>query len=131
MPNLAFRHTFSLLLVLNITGISFSEDWTNWRGPQGNGTVTAGDYPVEWSETIHLSWKIDLPSRAGSTPVVIGNKVILTATIDNQNGVLCFDENGKELWRKAIGDVRVGKHKKASGSNPSPVTDGKHVFVYW
>ncbi len=119
---------FSMILCC---GSVSAGNWTSWRGPAGDGTVATGGFAVEWSSENNLAWKIDLPSRAGSTPVVIGNKIVLTATIENENGVLCYDLNGKELWRKTIGDVREGKHKKASGSNPSPVTDGTHVFVYY
>lgn len=106
-------------------------DWTNWRGPNGDGTVPDAGYPVKWSAEQNIAWTVDLPSRAGSTPVVVGNKIILTATIGEQNGILCFDLQGQKLWEKKIGTAKVGKHKKASGSNPSPVTDGKHLFVYF
>lgn len=127
-----------LRLPLSVTLIVFlssfvlhADDWTNWRGPAGDGTAAKGDFPVEWSADKNLAWSIDLPSRAGSTPIVTDGKIILTATIDDQNGVLCFDPAGKKLWQETIGKVKAGKHKKASGSNPSPVTDGKHVFVYY
>ena len=30
-----------------------------------------------------------------------------------------------------LGPERAGKHKKGSGSNPSPTTDGEHVYVYY
>ncbi|MDB4439948.1 PQQ-binding-like beta-propeller repeat protein [Planctomicrobium sp.] len=121
----------TLVCLFTLSNAVQAEDWTSWRGPAGDGTVEKGDYAVEWSADKNLSWSIDLPSRAGSTPVVVGNKIVLTATIDTQNGILCYDQAGKELWRQTIGNVKAGKHKKASGSNPSPVTDGKHVFVYY
>lgn len=114
---------------MSVCGIA--QDWTNWRGPQRDGTVRSGSYPVEWSLEKNLAWKVDLPSRAGSTPIVVDGQIVLTATVDDLNGVLCYDSQGKELWRQTVGAARVGKHKKASGSNPSPVTDGTHVFVYF
>lgn len=125
------RVILTLGLSLILCGNLVASDWTNWRGPQGDGTVAAGEYPVEWSADKNLQWQIDLPSRAGSTPIVVNGKIILTATIDGQNGVLCFHSSGKELWRQTIGKVRAGKHKKASGSNPSPITDGEHLYVYY
>jgi outer membrane protein assembly factor BamB len=45
--------------------------------------------------------------------------------------VLCLDRNGKEVWQRELGKEKPGKHKKATGCNPSPVTDGKHVWVYY
>jgi outer membrane protein assembly factor BamB len=38
---------------------------------------------------------------------------------------------GNELWRKELGAERAGKHANGSGSNPSPVTDGKYVVAYY
>lgn len=128
-----FKACFSITLICFFTSVVALEanDWTNWRGPAGDGTVAKGKFPVEWSAKKNLAWAVELPSRAGSTPVVTSGKIILTATIDSENGVLCFDQTGKELWRQTLGNVKAGKHKKASGSNPSPVTDGKHVYVYY
>ena len=39
--------------------------------------------------------------------------------------------DGKPLWSRPLGKPRTGKNKKATGANPSPVTDGKHVYVYF
>lgn len=30
-----------------------------------------------------------------------------------------------------LGEERKGKHRNGSGSNPSPMTDGQAVFVYY
>ena len=45
--------------------------------------------------------------------------------------MICLDRSGTELWRRELRLERAGKHKKATGSNPSPVTDGTHVWVYF
>lgn len=105
--------------------------WHNWRGPAGNGTAPAGQYPTEWSLEQNIAWQSAMPSRSGSTPIVVDGKIVLTTTIDDRNGVLCFDLKGEELWRKTLGPAIAGKHVKASASNPSPVTDGTTVFVYY
>jgi outer membrane protein assembly factor BamB len=76
-------------------------------------------------------WKIDLPGKGASTPVVWENRIILTCAIDGKNGVLCLDRDGKQIWRQTIGSEKPGKNAKATGCNPSAVTDGKHLFVYF
>ena len=60
-----------------------------------------------------------------------GDRIFVTCAIEGQDGVVCYDMQGKELWRKQLGAERAGKHRNGSGSNPSPVTDGEHVVVYF
>ncbi|HEX4412558.1 MAG TPA: PQQ-binding-like beta-propeller repeat protein [Lacipirellulaceae bacterium] len=111
--------------------LSASENWPQWRGPQGNGVAAAGDYPVKFSPTEGVEWKVDLPGRGTSTPAVWDDRIFVTSPIDGEDGVLCYDMQGKELWRKKLGKERPGKHGNATGSNPSPATDGKNVVVYF
>jgi outer membrane protein assembly factor BamB len=111
--------------------VAATENWPQWRGPLGTNVAPDGDYPVKFSGTDGVAWTVQLPGKGTSTPAVWGDRIFLTCAIDGQDGVLCFDLNGKELWRKQLGRERPGKHRNGSGSNPSPVTDGKHVVVYF
>jgi outer membrane protein assembly factor BamB len=105
--------------------------WPTWRGPNGNGTALPGNYPTEWSDSQHIAWKIDLPGRGASTPIVLNDRLYLTYGKQGTNTVACLDTNGTTLWEKPLGMEKEGKHKKASGSNSSPITDGKNIFVYF
>ena len=51
--------------------------------------------------------------------------------MNGQDAILAFDWSGKRLWEQTLGAERPGKNKNGSGSNPSPVTDGQNVFVYF
>ena len=108
-----------------------SSFWPNWRGPLGDGVATGSGYASSWSPTENIRWKVTLPGLGASTPAVWGERLVLTCGIDGRDGVICFDRDGKELWRQQLGEVRPGKHKKATGCNSSPVTDGQHVWVYF
>ena len=105
--------------------------WPNWRGPLLDGVAGGSGYATSWSPTENVRWKVALPGLGASTPVVWGERLVLTCGIDGHDGVICFDRAGKELWRQQLGEVRPGKHKKATGCNSSPVTDGEHVWVYF
>lgn len=105
-------------------------DSLHWRGPNANGNIGKGVFPTKWSDASVL-WKVDLNGRGGSTPIVVANQIVLTAGIEGKNNLLAFDLSGKELWKTALGEERPGKHKKASGSNSSPISDGKHVYAYF
>src|ERR1700749_4719737 len=106
-------------------------NWSNWRGPSLNGVAEGTGYPTKWSAEDNVAWKIKLPGRGSSTPVVWGDQIFLTCGIDGKNFVVSYGFNGKEAWRTPIGSERAGKHKKASGCNSSCVTDGNLIFAYF
>lgn len=124
-----------LLAVLCLTAALASpllaSSWPNWRGSGYNGVASGTGYPIEWSTTKNVVWKVELPGKGSSTAIVWESQIFLTCGVEGKNALLAFNREGQELWRVAIGDERPGKNKKASGSNPSCVTDGKHVFAYF
>ena len=105
-------------------------NWPHWRGPTDNGSTGQGTYPVKWNAT-NLLWKASLPGKGCSTPIVWDKRIFLTAPSNGLDAVLAFNWDGKLLWQSTLGPERAGKHQNGSGSNASPVTDGKTVFVYF
>jgi outer membrane protein assembly factor BamB len=83
---------------------------------------------VKWDAT-NVLWKAALPGKGCSTPAVSGRRIFLTAPANRLDGVLAFDWAGKALWQVTLGPEQAGKHQNGSGCNPSPVTDGRAVFV--
>jgi outer membrane protein assembly factor BamB len=129
--NTMIRYCLATLIVLAWSGAAWAENWPNWRGPQQTGVSHAQRTPVRWSATENVLWKAELPGMGGSTPAVWGSQIFLTSGDQGENAVLSFDRDGKALWRTHVGQESPGKHKKGTGSNPSPVTDGDHVYVYF
>ncbi len=126
----------SLFSVLAIKGFSQGQqNWPQWRGPHANSIAAPGDYPVNFSETDGLLWKAELPGKGSSTPIVWKDHIVLTSGIgeddEGEDGVLCYDWNGKLLWQVKLGQQIPGRHSRGSGSNPSIVTDGKRLFAYF
>jgi len=60
---------------------------------------------------------------------VSGGVIYVTAPDEARDALLAFDQAGKKLWTARFGKENPGKHRNGSGSNPSPTTDGKAVFV--
>jgi outer membrane protein assembly factor BamB len=104
--------------------------WPGWRGPENNGSTPDGSYPSQWSADKVL-WKTNLPGKGCSTPVVWDKQIYLTVPISGFDAVMAFNWAGKPLWQATLGTEIAGKHQNGSGSNPSPVTDGTALFVYF
>ncbi|HYJ85911.1 MAG TPA: PQQ-binding-like beta-propeller repeat protein [Pyrinomonadaceae bacterium] len=54
--------------------------WPQWRGPFFNG-MARGDAPTQWSDTSNIKWKVEIPGRGFSTPVIWGDKIFVTTAI--------------------------------------------------
>lgn len=123
---------YYLVLVLVISSQCFASqsNWPDWRGPDHNRVAQQGDYPVDWSpETIQ--WKVEIPGRGYSTPVVWDNNIFLTTGAQGQDTAMALDLAGNELWQTQLGAEVEGRHRNATGSNSSATTDGNAVFVFF
>jgi outer membrane protein assembly factor BamB len=120
-----------LLATLALLPPASAENWPNWRGPALDGVAPGTGFATTWGPEEHVAWKVTLPGLGASTPAVWGDRMVLTCAIDGKDAAICFDRTGQERWRRLLGAEKPGKHAKATGCNPSPVTDGKLVWVYF
>lgn len=120
---------FSLLNTLAARGEDIV-NWPSWRGGQASGSIEKGNYPVSFNAEKYR-WRAELPGKGTSTPIVHNKRIYLTAPIDGVDSVLAFDASGKQLWKTSFDKEEKGKHQNGSGSNSSPVTDGKTLFAYF
>jgi outer membrane protein assembly factor BamB len=124
--------TVGLLIVISSAEVTRGEEnWPQWRGPLGTGVAADGEYPVKFSADEGLGWKVKSPGTGTSTPVVWGDRIFVTCGVNGQDTLLCYDILGNELWQRDLGRERKAKNALATGSNPSPVTDGERVVVYY
>src|SRR5262245_12156294 len=87
MP-MQLRHLAALVCGLALPSLATSTEtnatalrfWTQWRGPLANGVAPFANPPVEWSEQRNVRWKIGLPGKGHSSPIVFGDRVyVMTA----------------------------------------------------
>lgn len=95
-----------LVAVLTLAGAA-EADWPQFRGPFGNGHASSESVglPVRWSEGENVRWKVGIPYRGWSTPVVMAGRVWLTtATMEGHDFfVICVDaETGEILLNKRL-----------------------------
>jgi outer membrane protein assembly factor BamB len=116
-----------------IAGSTLSADnWPHWRGPLANGHSGEKGLPVKWSPTENVAWKLGLPSRSGATPIIWGDRIFLNVALADGDGDLEFwvvdRAKGDVVWKRPLGGGNM-RARKQNMSSPSPVTDGKYVWV--
>ncbi len=118
-------------LVFSTGSPLLAEDWPSWRGPSHTGSRAGQDYPTQWSID-QVDWKVALPGKGASSPVVWQDRIFVTVPADGVDTALAYDLKGKQVWKTEFGTSTKAKHMKlGTSSNASPVTDGKGVFVYF
>ena len=118
-----------VLLAALVALPAFAGNWPQWRGPTLDGISTEKNLPVRWSITENVVWKLAMPSKSGATPIIWGNRIFLNVADGNDLYLWCVDKSGGGvLWKKFIssGNYKVNKQNMSS---PSPVTDGRMVYV--
>ena len=142
----------TLLCALAITQIATGEDWLRFRGPNGSGVSKSEQETVtNFGDDENLIWKTRLPGPGASSPVVVGNRVFVTCYSgygeskesvgdmqDLQRHLVCIDRtSGKFLWEKSVPPYLPEDEFRGMGvpehgySSSTPVSDGKHLFVFF
>ena len=137
-------------------GLAGQAHWPQWRGPALNG-VAPGDAPLDWSGTRNVSWKIEIPGRGFSSPIVWGDKLFLTTAVPTGKGGASPDGRrrrrrqrrsrrtplrrdglrpplGKTLWQQTATTAtpHEGYHRiYGSFASNNPATDGRHVYAFF
>jgi outer membrane protein assembly factor BamB len=115
------------LLVLFV--VARADNWPQWRGPSLNGVSSEKNLPVKWTTEENVSWKVALPGMSGSTPIIWRDRIFLNVADGDNLFVWALNKtNGEVLWKKPLGGGNV-KMRKQNMSSPSPVTDGRSVYV--
>ena len=83
-PNHTMKRTLLLIFALGAFASLHAENWPMWRGANGDGTCAESKLPEKWSQTENVAWKVELPERGNSTPVVWGDKVLVTQAIEKE-----------------------------------------------
>src|SRR5262245_60291856 len=129
--------------------------WAQWRGPQATGVSSTANPPLEWSETKNVKWKVEIPGRGSSSPIVWGDRVFVSSAVpvgvqgDAQHAprgglrprgahrfvVYAIDrKTGRTVWERVATEVEpheAGHADNSTWASSSPITDGKTVFAYF
>ena len=108
--------------------------WTRWRGPSGQGIVRSGTYRDRWSPAEGIAWKVPVPGRGHSSPIVWGDHIFLTTAHDDgaRVSMLAFRRSdGRQLWETFLPTDKGVEHvyPKNSRASATAVTDGRLVYA--
>ncbi|HSH94792.1 MAG TPA: PQQ-binding-like beta-propeller repeat protein, partial [Roseimicrobium sp.] len=143
-----------------LSSAAFAAEWPEWRGPGGLGQSAEIGLPVEWGDGTNIAWKVELPGRGWSSPVIDGKQVWMTTAIEtmakpedaerrlkantgNQPLVLlekveflaiCVDrDSGKIIKTVSLLTVPEPQwvHKLNSYASPTPVIDDGKLYCHF
>jgi outer membrane protein assembly factor BamB len=108
-------------------------DWPQFRGPKGTGAAEGPAPPTQIAPD-KAAWTADLPGRGVSGPIVVGDRVFVTASSGRLNDrlhVLAFAAaDGKRLWERTVfATGPTASHPKTCMAAPTPAGDGRHVVA--
>jgi outer membrane protein assembly factor BamB len=120
---------FLLLLFVQPTS---AQDWTQWRGPARDGSVTAKNTPTAWPEGLRQTWRVDV-GEGFSSPVISGQRAFVHARRDPEEIVVALDlKDGKVLWQQKY-QATFQKNQyavnMAKGPNATPLVAGDRLFT--
>ena len=113
-------------------------NWPSFRGQDSRGIAGGTDFPSEWDGASgkNIGWKIEVPGKGKSSPVVWGDKLFITGARDRICEVYCIDKAiGKILWTGMASDI-AGEPSVLPKSDPEAglavstvTTNGKAVYA--
>lgn len=142
---------YLVLALASTPQLSQASDWSRFRGENGSGISSDEQpVPVRWSATENVKWKVELPGPGSSSPIVIGDRVLVTCWTGYGVGrgspgdqrelrrhLICLNRaTGETLWSKAIEPVLPednygGMFSQHGYASHTPVSDGQRVYVFF
>ena len=110
--------------------------WNQFRGPNGDGDARSANLPLKFSEKQNMSWKLPMPGKAWSSPVVMDGKVWLTNAEPEGYKMWAIQvdwHSGKELRKVLVFGNKEPQycHPMNSYGTPTPVIYDGRVFVHF
>ncbi len=127
----------SLLTLVVFAGLQLAADWTQFRGNDLSGlSPEAVPETFDISDGTNIAWTVDLPGRGLSGPIIVGDRVYLTASSgfrQDRLHVICFDaDSGKKIWHRQFQATgRTMSHPKMCNATPQPASDGERIFAFY
>ncbi len=139
------QQAIPMLICLAMAATSFSEEpadaigssgWLGFRGDGSSEAVSSAPAELSLGEKGNLAWKLALPGRSVSGPIVIGDLVVTTSSSGQDGEVLHIHgvdlSTGKLRWEQTFRATgRPYCHPTSANAAPSPASDGQRIFAFF
>ena len=136
---------FAALIVIPDASGGQAENWSEFRGPTGQGHSTARNLPLEWRSdsdgpATNIVWRQSSPGKGWSSPVFYDGRVYLTSAVGGGDGsnlslrAICVSAgDGRILWNAEVFSHKslAHIHTKNSHASPTPVVEGNRLYVHF
>ncbi len=129
MKSTTLQLTAAVLAVCLFSG----SDWRQFRGNDSRGVSAEKSLPIAFGDTENVVWKVSLPGRGPSSPIVVAGRVVVTCSDGDRLHVLCFDAaTGKLLWQRQLWATgHTAHHPFGAVATPTPASDGRLIFAFY
>ncbi len=114
------------------------QNWPQFRGPNGDGHSDSKSLPLKWDRNRGVTWKIILSGKAWSSPICIGEQIILSNAVEKEGNllleVISVDFNSGQIqWREKLFEYgnQSRIHRKNSYASPTPFYDNENIYVHF
>ncbi len=126
------RPAFLALIFCAVAPIASAQEWTQWRGPARDGSVSGKNTPGTWPEALQRSWRVEI-GEGYSSPVVANGRAFVHGRRDPEEIVASVNlADGKLLWQqKYQADFKKNQYavQMAKGPNSTPLVIGNRLFT--
>lgn len=128
MNRVAGCFVFTFLLTTTVS----AQEWTQWRGPSRDGSVSVKNTPASWPEALQRSWRVEI-GEGYSSPVVLGGRAFVHGRTDPEETVASINlADGKLIWQqKYQANFKKNQYavQMAKGPNATPLVIGNRLFT--
>jgi len=123
--------SFIFVFVTAAVAVS-AQEWTQWRGPARDGSVTSKNVPATWPETLKRAWRVEI-GEGYSSPVVSGGRAFVHGRRDPEEIVASINlADGKVVWeQKYQAAFKKNQYavEMAKGPNATPLVVDNRLFT--
>lgn len=133
---MVLQSTWKIGSLVCCLSVLMGADWLQFRGGDSSSVAGNEKLPTTWNDKENLAWKSPLPGRGLSGPIVVGDRVFITASSGHHQDrlhVLGFNAaDGKQLWERQFWATgRTMCHEKMAVATPQPASDGQRIFAFY
>ena len=112
--------------------ITNAQEWTQWRGPARDGSVSGKNVPTKWPDSLQRTWRVEI-GEGYSSPIVAGGRVFVHGRRDPEEIVAAINlADGKVVWeQKYQAAFKKNQYavEMAKGPNSTPLVNGNRLFT--